>query len=316
MVEAFRVGLLLTERCNVACKHCWFSSGPEKTATMTLDEAEGYVDQACGIPTVEWISFTGGEPFLLPDMLVELVGFASGRGLRTECVTNCFWAESEEGARSRLSGLVDAGLQAINISADDFHQEHIPFSHVGNCYRAAKSLGLKIVIMCTTSRSSALRIGNIRERLGDGGIRIIGSGRPRGRATALAVESPFVPAGRGASIPRGEWLVGESPVTGPCGDVLRDIGIAPGGRVMPCCSAASLVDYVCLGNANERGLVELLEKAGDRRVFRFLSEEGPAELARLLGLGYGGYVGRCHLCHEVLLDPRLPGVLGEGPASG
>jgi hypothetical protein len=316
LVEAFRVGLLLTERCNIACRHCWFCSGPEKTATMTLDEAEGYVEQASEIPTVEWISFTGGEPFLLPDMLVELVGLASGRGLRTECVTNCFWAENEEDASSRLSELVDAGLHAINISADDFHQEFIPFSHIGNCYRAAKSLGLKIVIMCTTSRSSALKIGNIRERLGNGGIQIIGSSRPAGGVTALAVESAFIPAGRGASIPRGEWLVGESSVTGPCGDVLRDIGVAPGGRVLPCCSAAGLVDYVGLGNANEGSLGELLEEAGDRRVFKVLFEEGPAELARLLGAGYGGYVGRCHLCHEVLRDPRLPGMLEERAASG
>ena len=310
MVDTFRVGLLLTERCNIACGHCWFDSGPDKTATMTPQEARGYIDQARGVPTVEWISFTGGEPFLLPEMLLDLVGYSSERGLQTECVTNCFWTETEERAVEILGGLVDAGLDVINISSDDFHQRHISFDRVRNCYRAARTLGLKTVIMCAPSRSSALRIGRIVEMLGGDGIHILGGGEPEAPVSALAVETGFVPVGRAASIPREEWLIGESPVDGPCRTVLRDVGIAPGGRVLPCCSAASLVEDVTLGNAGKRRIASLIEEAGRRPVFKALTTIGPAGLAERLGiLGEGRYVSRCHLCYEVLTDAGLGNAL-------
>lgn len=310
MVDTFRVGLLLTERCNIACRHCWFNSGPDKTATMTLQEARGFIDQAREVPTVEWISFTGGEPFLLPEMLLQLVVYSSERGLRTECVTNCFWAETEERAKAVLGRLVEAGLDVINISCDDFHQRHIPFERVRNCYRSARSLGLKTVIMCAPSRSCALRIGRIGEMLGGEGIHILGDGEPEAPVSALAVETGFVPVGRAASIPREEWLVGDSPVDGLCKTVLRDVGIAPGGRVLPCCSAASLVEDVVLGNAGKRRLAGLIEEAGRRPVFKALTTIGPAGLAERLGIiKKGSYVSRCHLCYEVLTDPGLGNAL-------
>ena len=110
MVEAFRVGLLITERCNVECDHCWFDSGPHRENTMKEEEAIGYIDQAGEIPSVEWISITGGEPFLYPELLESSIKHASKKGLRTECVTNCFWADSEEKAEETLGGLVEAGL--------------------------------------------------------------------------------------------------------------------------------------------------------------------------------------------------------------
>jgi MoaA/NifB/PqqE/SkfB family radical SAM enzyme len=309
LIETFRVGLLITERCNIECSHCWFESGPERMGRMTLEEASSYIDQAREIPTVEWISFTGGEPFLLPDMLKDLIGYASDRGLRTECVTNCFWAESEERALGLLQRLEGAGLDAINISADDFHQRHIPFERVKNCYSAASRLGLKTVIMCAAARSSSLRIKDVIQGLGDEGIHDIRDGKPRTPVSALAVETGFVPVGRASDIPEEEWLIGDGPVEGPCGDFLRDIGISPSGDVLPCCSAAGIVEGAILGNAKERKLTEIIEEAIDYPLFWTLSTEGPYTLAERLGLMNKGYVNRCHLCHVVLTDPRLPQIL-------
>jgi MoaA/NifB/PqqE/SkfB family radical SAM enzyme len=311
LIETFRVGLLITERCNIECSHCWFESGPERTGRMTLEEAISYIDQAHEVPTVEWISFTGGEPFLLPKLLEDLIGYASDRGLRTECVTNCFWAESEEGASELLRRLKEAGLDAINISADDFHQRHIPFEKVSNCYAAASRLGLKTVIMCAAAGSSSLRIENVIQGLGDRGIHNIGDGKPRTPVSSLAVETGFVPVGRASEIPEEEWLIGDGPTEGPCGDVLRDIGISPSGDVLPCCSAAGIVEGAILGNAKERKLAEIIEEAIDDPLFWTLSTEGPSVLAERLGLMNKGYVNRCHLCHVVLTDPRLPQILGD-----
>jgi organic radical activating enzyme len=305
-METFRVGLILTERCDTECSHCWFSSGPNRTRSMELHEARGYIDQAAEVSTVEWISFTGGEPFLMPEALVELVGYASERGFMVECATNCSWATSREQAERRLGELTDAGLDAISISSDDFHQRHIPFERVRNCYDASQELGLKAVIMCASSRSNILGIEEIKTHLGDEGIHDIRAGRPTPQVSALAIETGFIPVGRAASIPEEEWLIGDGPLDGPCEEVLRDIGIAPSGQVLPCCSAASLVDYAHLGDARTERLPEFLGRAGLNPLYKILSSEGPRGLDRLIDGSRGDrYVNRCHLCHDVLSDPKL-----------
>jgi hypothetical protein len=277
---------------------------------MTLDEAKGYIDQASSIPSVEWISFTGGEPFLLLGLLNELVGYASAKGLRTECVTNCSWAETPAKTEESLKSLRASGLDVVNISADDFHQEFVPFENVRNCFEAAKSLGLKTVIMSTAQAGGALRLAEIINRLGSDEVGTLGDEKSRKGLSAIAVETGFIPVGRAAELPRDKWLIGESPTEGPCRLVLRDIGIDPGGELLACCSAASFLARGRLGSVDETGIQQLLDDAGERSLFKILSGQGPSSLAESLGIrGRGGFVSRCHLCYEVLKDPRLDGVL-------
>lgn len=305
----FRVGLLLTERCDIACAHCWL--GPSSNgADMTLDEAKGYIDQASSIPSVEWISFTGGEPFLLLGLLNELVGYASAKGLRTECVTNCSWAETPAKTEESLKSLRASGLDVVNISADDFHQEFVPFENVRNCFEAAKSLGLKTVIMSAAQAGGALRLAEIINRLGSDEIGTLGDEKSTKGLSAIAVETGFIPVGRGAQLPRDKWMIGESQTEGPCRLVLRDIGIDPGGELLACCSAASFLARGRLGSVDETGIQQLLDDAGERPLFKILSEQGPSSLADSLGIPWrDGFVSRCHLCYEVLKDPRLDDAL-------
>jgi organic radical activating enzyme len=301
----FRVGLLLTERCDIACAHCWL--GPSSNgADMTFDEAKGYIDQASSIPSVEWISFTGGEPFLLLRRLNELVGYASAKGLRTECVTNCSWAETPEKTEEKLKSLKTSGLDVVNISADDFHQEFVPFENVRNCYEAAKSLGLKTVIMSAAQAGGALRLEEIINRLGSDDIGTVGDEKSTEGLSAIAVETGFIPVGRGAQLPRDKWQIGESQIEGPCRLVLRDIGIDPGGELLACCSAASFSARGRLGSVDETGIQQLLDDTCELPLFKILSEQGPSSLADSLGIPWRDrFVSRCHLCYEVLKDPRL-----------
>jgi organic radical activating enzyme len=310
MKGPFRVGLLLTKRCNIDCAHCWLRP-TQNGADMPLDEAKGYIDQASDIPTLEWISFTGGEPFLLPRLLDELVGYASEKGLRTECVTNASWAETPEKAEDNLETLKGSGLDVLNISADDFHQRFVPLGNVRNGLEAAKRLGLRTVIMSTARKGSVLRLSEIVRKLRPEEIKIPKDGNPTEKDSAIALESAFIPVGRGAELPREEWLIGMSPIEGPCPLVLKDIGIDTDGELLACCSAASIQTRGRLGNVVKTGLKELLADAWDQPSFRSLAEQGPSSLADSLGIRWrDGFVSRCHLCYEILGDPRLDEILG------
>lgn len=316
-ITPFRVGLLLTKRCNAMCCHCWFDSGPTKTATMTLSEAKNYIHQAKEFSTLEWISFTGGEPFLLPDMLIKLVSYVTNLGLRTECVTNGYWAYTERIARKKLSRFMDAGLDVINISVDDFHQEFIPFERIHNCFNAAKHLGLKVVIMCVISQSSKLRASTIIERLGDDAIHLLRSGSDRSPlegVPALLVETGVLPAGRATTLPFIQYVSDQSSsLNGGCPFILRDIAITPEGRVLPCCSVGALTDSLAVGNVKLHRLAQLIEAANKHPLVKLLAMEGPSALFRRLDrnslLEMEKYTSKCHLCFEVLSDPRINEIL-------
>lgn len=76
--------------CNLACEHCYIESTPtnDRLAFISLLEVEGLLDEIDreGFGTRE-IGFTGGEPFLNPDMLPILAACLE-RGYRVLVLTN------------------------------------------------------------------------------------------------------------------------------------------------------------------------------------------------------------------------------------
>jgi len=76
--------------CNIACVNCYMESSPknDRLAYITRAEVAGYLDEiAAGNLPVEEIAFTGGEPFMNPD-LTDIMGDCLGRGFRVLVLTN------------------------------------------------------------------------------------------------------------------------------------------------------------------------------------------------------------------------------------
>jgi MoaA/NifB/PqqE/SkfB family radical SAM enzyme len=84
------VGILLTSSCNFACRHCCNESGPARHQTLSFDEIARRIDGARDIPSVREIGFSGGEPFLFPDLLKDAVRYAAGCGFSVSVTTNGF----------------------------------------------------------------------------------------------------------------------------------------------------------------------------------------------------------------------------------
>jgi hypothetical protein len=74
--------------CNLACKTCYIESSPRNDALVypSLAEVVAYLDEALDLGTRE-IGFTGGEPFMNPDMLGMLEA-ALARGFDVLVLTN------------------------------------------------------------------------------------------------------------------------------------------------------------------------------------------------------------------------------------
>ena len=294
LLPPFRAALLLTENCNAECSHCWFDSKKEKT--MTLIEAKNYIEKIREIPTISWLSITGGEPFLYPELVENLIKYSNDSGLKTEIVTNCFWAETREKAFKLLNRLKYAGLNVLNISVDDFHQIWVPFEYVKNTYFTCKDLGIEMVIMTTLMKNSHLNLKVISNLIGDNIP--IANETDAGIHWAKGIESPFTPVGRGSKISSKKQLYAKETIDGPCNEVLRDLGITTNGDVLPCCSALSMLDKLKLGNLKNQKLSEILKNAYQRPIFKTLYSNGPKYFVK--SISPKKYTNKCHLCYDIL----------------
>jgi organic radical activating enzyme len=76
--------------CNITCQNCYIESSPsnDRLAYITAAEVAAYLDEivAQGLGTRE-IAFTGGEPFMNPQLLAMLED-ALARGFETLVLTN------------------------------------------------------------------------------------------------------------------------------------------------------------------------------------------------------------------------------------
>ncbi len=107
--------IALTYRCQNRCTFCYASApdrGPE-VPEMTTDEVEHVLDVIVDDARVPTVSFTGGEPTLRPD-LPDLIGYAKGRRLRTNLITNGVRC----GANGYVEKLAAAGLDSAQVSLE------------------------------------------------------------------------------------------------------------------------------------------------------------------------------------------------------
>jgi len=76
--------------CNLTCRNCYIESSPrnDRLAYLTRNEVRGYLDEIARekLPT-QLIGFTGGEPFMNPDIVAMLDDVLS-RGLDALVLTN------------------------------------------------------------------------------------------------------------------------------------------------------------------------------------------------------------------------------------
>ncbi len=76
--------------CNIECAHCYIESSPtnDRLAYISAAEARAFLDEikTLGLPTRE-IAFTGGEPFMNPDM-ITMARDALSRGFEVLILTN------------------------------------------------------------------------------------------------------------------------------------------------------------------------------------------------------------------------------------
>ena len=110
--------------CNLACISCYIESSPRNDALVYLSLAEvtAYLDEiaALGLPTRE-IAFTGGEPFMNPD-IIAILELCLARGFETLVLSNAMRPmRRHEAALLDLNARYGSAL-TIRVSLDHYTQ--------------------------------------------------------------------------------------------------------------------------------------------------------------------------------------------------
>jgi len=113
--------------CNIECVNCYIASSPTNDALVyiTADEVRAYLDQ---LESRNWgvreIAFTGGEPFMNPQM-IDMTEAALARGYEVLILTNAMRPMMRKSVQQGLLGLNAAypGKMTLRISVDHYRPD-------------------------------------------------------------------------------------------------------------------------------------------------------------------------------------------------
>ena len=112
----------VTDLCNLKCNHCYIK---KNNAKLDINAAINFLDSLTedNLAQVTHIGFSGGEPFLFPEIIEEITKKSVEKDLLFDCImTNGVWWKNQEELKITLQKIYEAGFDGkIGISFDYFH---------------------------------------------------------------------------------------------------------------------------------------------------------------------------------------------------
>ena len=321
MKDLVSLGLLVTYQCNIECKHCGLNCSPRNKEWMSIDEMKDIAIQASNMG-IECIILTGGEPTLIKHE--ELCNYFMFIKKETSIsniriVTNGHWAKSYEKAYSILKDWKDAGLDELNVSCGEFHQEYVPIENIGYAYKAGCDLDFLTVLLAgeftKSKRKDKLTPYDFEDVLSC-------------RILQHYEISPFVTknhamtcnnalrAGRGKNFIKQEDipLIKYENIPNTCRNSLSSLSLHPDGFVTICCGVeAKDVVFLTIGNWKEENLQKITDRSKEDLFNNLISFYGLKTLKEKLMVTHPElgltqklfYTGQCELCFELFANKKV-----------
>lgn len=111
----------ITDRCQMRCQTCskWKVSSDVKDKELTTEQWKSVLDKLRSwLGDGFWICFSGGEPFIRPDLL-ELVDYATKIGFRVSSMSNGF------SLINQVDSIIESKLESINVSLNSIIDKNI-----------------------------------------------------------------------------------------------------------------------------------------------------------------------------------------------
>ncbi len=234
------VCLCLTFRCDLKCRHCFVSAGPDRADEMTMKQIALAIDNS--FEDCERIWFSGGEPTVVLEKLLYGLRYAKNKkdvfGFPQKiCVqTNGNFAKTRQEAIKYLAQFYKHGANEIDITSnDEFHFEQMDKKIPSMLAKIANNMGIFENVM-----------------IGGSDYKVV---------------KRF---GRAKDIPFNELKGFDLKYTRKCVLTESDYVIHPNGNVLPCIYGFENV----LGNIFERKLSNIIQEFTSRDIYFTLKNNG------------------------------------------
>jgi hypothetical protein len=327
LITPHQMTVMTTSKCDAKCAHCLVRSGPERDDTLTAKQIIDTVSRAHERGPLSVVVFAGGEPTLLGDELLDAIAHVSWLGIGTRLVSNAGWATTVADARAMITTLREAGLDELNISADDFHLPFIKLDNVVNAWRASKGAGLQsMVIALSSGPGSKVTPERMMAALGervqlvfdDDGDRMP-LPEPAADGTRYIISNSNVyriGRGRGLKEAYVRWPSSPDKLDRACPWAVRSAALSPRNHLVACCGIEAEGNEVLdFGSLDEAGVPELVSRANADPLVLAISTLGPQYLMRRAveadpSLTFRDrYAAICEVCEDVTTNPQAVAAL-------
>jgi organic radical activating enzyme len=289
----------MTRHCPLRCRHCAVEAGPDLHETVPINEVRPWLRDMEKARAVELIAISGGEPFAKPAVLWEMLKEARDCGFRTVVITSGFWATSIDRARKILRSMPP--ISALEISADQFHEEWVPTERIRHAAVAALEEGTAVII------GTADYNGSYKEKassiLGDCLLEQVEFLENDVHAVGRALRNRLVPYDLSDDLPGGG-----------CGALCAPV-IRYDGNVLACCQNEIVYEddhALWLGNMNREKFRDIYERANTHYLIQALRTVGPKGIVELAQEHHWDWKPRrykngniCDLCRDIIASPQL-----------
>ncbi|MDA8100671.1 MAG: radical SAM protein [Nitrospiraceae bacterium] len=185
----------LTERCNLACSHCYQTGTPGSELSLEeinetleeIDEMFGAWRRAYDVSIKPSFNITGGEPLLRPD-LEQVLGLLHARSYETFLLTNGTLID-----RTRARRIAELGVKGAQVSIEGCEEIHESVRGPGSFERASDGIehlldaGVPVTLNVTLSRLNAKSMKKVVRFASHIGAQRLGFSRlvPAGKAAGL-----------------------------------------------------------------------------------------------------------------------------------
>lgn len=288
---------VITKQCTAECKMCCFQCSPRETAKLSKERVEQLIDDAGKHIEIETIGFSGGEPFLEFENLLEFIDRAKRYRKNVICTTNGFWGTSLGHALEIVEKVKSAGLDRLSLSVDHFHGEFVSYDKIHNILKACNQKSLAVDVGSVITKSTSRLVG-IFDEFSEEMVNVphyIAACLPVGNALEKIEESDYI---------YDDFIFERS---NRCFET-NYFAVFSNGDVYPCCSQAGATKPLYIGNIEKMDLDELTKKYNANMNIRILNRDGLnwyLEIAKKLdykALLEKKYVNKCDLCRTIFSD--------------
>jgi organic radical activating enzyme len=303
----------ITRKCIAECDFCGVKCSPKVNERLSLKLMTSVMDEVSMFGTTPSVVFTGGEPFLFRDDLLKAVQHAHKLGFGVRIVSCGYWASSVEKAFEILNEFKEAGLNEINFSVDDFHEEYVPLEYIKNGHDAAIKAKIPVLLAHKALTTSKITVEYL-EKFFNHKFTIYDENKKNFRDSYLIRTSGIIPIGKNSDKAKANELDYCYYPLGymyRCDSVLEDLVISARGTLQVCCGIpTNEIPELDFGSVEKHGVANLIKKADSDLIANWLVLEGPYGIKQYVESKDSSvkfkkkYINNCHLCWDIFTNPK------------